>query len=115
MFDWVIFEQVLARWWRLVVFRKFMNFLTRPSKWQAKGGVFCIVDWLIVALFGRWRNTEWVDDRWRHPVASGVALGMLQRAMRFVSHRRTAMWTKMAGKRCALFAIVNFVIDHYRS
>jgi hypothetical protein len=46
---------------------------------------------------GRWGNTEQVVARWRHPVASGVALDMMHWAMRFILHRRTAMAIKMAN------------------
>ena len=45
---------------------------------------------------GRQGDTERVVARWRRPVASGVALDMLHRAMRSVSHRRTAMTIEMA-------------------
>jgi hypothetical protein len=48
-------------------------------------------------------------------VASGVALGMLHRAMHFLLHQRTAMAIKMASGRGALFLIVDFVIYHNRS
>jgi hypothetical protein len=48
-------------------------------------------------------------------VDSGVALGMLHQSMRFVSHRRTAMVIEMAGGQGALFCIVDFIINHYRS
>ena len=41
-------------------------------------------------------NTERVVARWRRSVASGEALVMLHRAMRSVSHRRTAMAIEMA-------------------
>ena len=36
--------------------------------------------------------------RWRQPVASGVALVPLHRAMRLVSYRRTATASETAGK-----------------
>ena len=45
---------------------------------------------------GRRGDTERVVARWRRPVASGKALVMLHRAMRSVSHRRTAMTIEMA-------------------
>ena len=41
-------------------------------------------------------DTERVVARWRRPVASGKALVMLHRAMRSVSHWRTAMTIEMA-------------------
>jgi hypothetical protein len=43
---------------------------------------------------GNWGNTEQVVAWWRHPVASGVALDMLYRAMPSVSLRRTTMAIK---------------------
>jgi len=48
-------------------------------------------------------------------VASGEALGMIHQAMRYVMHQCTAMPIEMAGKRGALFPIVDFVINHNRS
>ena len=45
---------------------------------------------------GRRGNTERVVNQWQRPVASGKALVMLHRAMRFVPHRHTAMAIKMA-------------------
>jgi hypothetical protein len=45
---------------------------------------------------GRRGNTEQVVTRWRRSVASGEALVMLNRAMRSVSHWRTAMAIEMA-------------------
>ncbi len=46
---------------------------------------------------GRWGNTEQVVAQCQRPVASGVALDMLHRAMRFVLHQRTAMAIKMGN------------------
>ncbi len=46
---------------------------------------------------GCWGNMEQVVAQWRCPVASGVALDMLNWAMRFVLHRRTAMAIEMAN------------------
>jgi hypothetical protein len=45
---------------------------------------------------GRRGNTERVVARWRHLVASIKALDLINRAMRSVSHRRTAMAIEMA-------------------
>ena len=50
---------------------------------------------------GRWGDTERVDARCRRPVASGVALDMLHRAMPSVSLRRTAVAIETAGGRGA--------------
>ena len=60
---------------------------------------------------GHWGDTERVVARWQRPVASGVALGMLHWAMRFVLHRRTAMAIEMAGRQGALFSIVDFCFN----
>jgi hypothetical protein len=46
---------------------------------------------------GRWGDTEQVVIRWRHPVASGVALDLPHRAMPSVLLQRTAMAIKTAG------------------
>ncbi len=43
--------------------------------------------------------------RWRQPVASGVALVPLHRAMRLVLYRRTATASVTAGKYGALFVV----------
>ncbi len=65
-------------------------------------GVF--VDWCLFACCPdvRWGNRERVVARCQRPVASRVALDMLHWAMRFVSHRRTAMAIKTAngGRTC---------------
>ena len=70
---------------------------------------FCCVD---CRPCGRRGNTERVVARWRHPVASGEAPVMLHRAMRSVSHQRTAMAIGMARDggtfvcRCHLFQLL---------
>jgi hypothetical protein len=46
---------------------------------------------------GRWGNMEQVVAQCRRPVASGVALDMLHRAMCFVLHQQTAMAIEMAN------------------
>ncbi len=43
--------------------------------------------------------------RWRRPVASGVALAPLHRAMHAVWYRRIAMAIEMASKHHALFVV----------
>jgi hypothetical protein len=79
-------------YWRIAMAIKTASFL----------GVF--VDCCLFACCpgGCWGNTEQVVARWRHQVASGVALDMLHWAMRFVSHQRTAMAIEMAndGGKC---------------
>jgi hypothetical protein len=46
---------------------------------------------------GRWGDTQQVVARWRHPVASRVALDMPHRAMLSVSLWRTAVAIETAG------------------
>ncbi len=58
----------------------------------------------------RWGDREQLVAQ--HPVASGVALGMLHWAICFVLHQCTAMAIKMAGRQGTLFLINNFVINH---
>jgi len=62
-------------------------------------------------LHGRRGNTEWEVARWCHPVASGVAVGMLHWVMHFVSHRRTTMAIEMAGRWDDLFSIIDFCFN----
>jgi len=47
---------------------------------------------------GRRGDTERVVTRWQRSVASGEALVMLHRAMRSLSHRRTAMANGQCGR-----------------
>ena len=58
---------------------------------------------------GRQGDTERVVARWRRPVASGEALFMLHRTMRFVPHRHTAMAIKMANKVSACCIVVELI------
>jgi hypothetical protein len=64
---------------------------------------------------GRWGNTEQLVAEWRRPVASGVALDMLHRAMRFVLHRRTAIPSKWPMSEEHFDTIVILVINNNRS
>ncbi len=105
--DWVIAEQVLTRWWRLVAFMNATNLLHRAMcmvlpphcdghrNGQQRGYMLhhrC-VDYRPGSRLG---NMEQVVAQWRHPVASGEAPVMLHWAMRSVSHRCTAMAIEMA-------------------
>jgi hypothetical protein len=63
----------------------------------------------------RWGNTERVVAQRRCPVASGVALDMLHRAMPSVLPGRTAVAIKTANKRGNSFVIMDFVINHNHS
>ena len=127
MSDWWLSEQVLAQWWHPVASSEALDPLHRAMhavsyrriamaiETASFVGVF--VDCCLFACCpgGCWGDTEQVVTRCRHPVASGVALGMLHQAMHFVLHRCTAMAMKMAGGQGALFLIVDFVINHNSS
>jgi hypothetical protein len=60
---------------------------------------------------GGCQDMEQVVAQWRQPVASNVALDMLHQAIHFVSHRRTAMATKMASGEGGLFLSLNFYLN----
>ena len=84
--DWVISEQVLARWWRLVAFMKATNLLHRAMRavlycriataieMASKGGGHVAHRCVDCVPGGRRGNTERVTTRWRRPGASGEAL-----------------------------------------
>jgi len=54
---------------------------------------------------GRQGNTEQVVARWRHPVASGIALDMLHRTMLSLLHCCTAMAIEMAIDRATFVCL----------
>jgi hypothetical protein len=105
----MLLDIIIARWRRPVASSKALDLLHQAIhavtyrriataiKLASFVGVF--VDCCLFACCpgGCWGNTEQVVTRCRHPVASRVALDMLHWAMRFVSHRRTAMAIKMAN------------------
>ncbi len=100
---------ILAQWWhpvdswealdllhwamRAVMYRR----ITMAIKMPTFLGVF--VDCCLFACCpgGRWDDKYHVVTRWRHPVASGVALDMPHWAMPSVLLRRTAVAIKTAG------------------
>ena len=53
-----------------------------------------------------WGNTGQILARWRRPVASKVALGMLCWAMRLALPRRIVMAFKMAHDRGTLIIVI---------
>ena len=57
-----------------------------------------IIHRCFVCCSGRQGDTERVVARWRRPVASGVALDMLHRAMPHVSLQRLAMTINMVRR-----------------
>jgi hypothetical protein len=103
-------ERVLARWWRLVALMKATNLLHRAMhavfycriataiEMASKGGgghvAYCCVD---CVPGGRRGDMERVVARWWSLVAFIKALDLLNREMRSVLHRRTAMAIEMAS------------------
>ncbi len=105
----ILLDIILAQWRRPVASSKALDLLHQAMHavlyWCTAGamnmatflGVF--VDCCLFACCPGdcWGNTEQVVTQWRHPVASGVALGMLHWAMCFVSHQRTTMAIDLAN------------------
>jgi hypothetical protein len=100
---------ILARWQRPVASSEALDLLhwamhvvtyrrnAMAIKMASKVGVF--VDCCLFACCpgGRWGHTEQVVARWRHPVASEVALDMPHWAMPSVLPWPTAVAIKMAN------------------
>ena len=96
-------ERVLTRWWRLVAFMKAMNLLHQAMcavlychiataiEMASKGGGHFAHLCVDCVPGGHRGDTEQVVARWQSLVAFMKALDLLHRAMRSVSHRRTAM------------------------
>jgi len=57
-----------------------------------------------------WGDTAQALDRWRHPVASSEAPGVLQRAMRPALYHCIAMVIEIAIDSPALFVAVNLLL-----
>jgi hypothetical protein len=100
---------ILVQWWRPVASSEALDLL-HQAMWAITYrhiamaietahflGVF--VDCCLYACCpcGHWGDTEQVVARCRRPVASGVALDMLHRAMPSLLLRRIAVAIKMAG------------------
>ena len=102
-------ERVLARWWHPVASSEALDPLHRAMhavsyrriamaiETASFVGVF--VDCCLFACCpgGRWGDTERVVARCRHPVASGVALDMMHRAMPHVLLQHFRMAIKMSS------------------
>jgi hypothetical protein len=100
---------ILARWQHLVASNKALNLLYQAMctvlYWRTAAaikmasllGTFFCHRFVCCCPGGRWGNMEQVVARWRHPVASGVALDLPYWAMPSVLLRRTAVAIKMAG------------------
>jgi hypothetical protein len=105
----MLLDIILAQWRHPVAYSEALDLLhwamhavtyrriTMAIKTASKVGVF--VDCCLFACCpGSCRgNTEQLVTRWRHPVASKVALDMLHWVMPSVLPRRTAMAIKMAN------------------
>jgi hypothetical protein len=118
---------ILARWRHPVASSEALDLLHRAMhavtyqhiamaiKMAIFAGVF--VDCCLYACCpgGRWGDTERVVAQCWRPVASGVALDMLHRAMPSVLPGRTAMAIEMANNGGHSLVIINFVINHNHS
>ncbi len=92
-------EQVLARWWHLLhwAMRAVLYCrITTAIKMASKGGGHVAHRCVDCVPGGRQGDTERVVARWRSLVAFIKALDLLNREMRSVLHRRTAMAIEMA-------------------
>ena len=92
----MLLERVLARWRRLVAFMRYSPTHRDDHRNGHQSGYILHYRCVDCRPGGRRGNLERVVARWRRSVASGGALVMLHRAMRSVSHRRTAMAIEMA-------------------
>ncbi len=69
----------------------------RNGHWNGHQSGYILHLWIVCCCpGGRRGDMEWVVARWRHPVASGVALDMLHWAMPHVLLQRLRMVIKMA-------------------
>jgi hypothetical protein len=107
--DWLqLLAAILAQWQHLVASNKALNLLYRAMravlyqrtataiKMAIHFGTFFCHRFVYFCPGSRWGDMELLVARWRHSVASGVALDMLHWAMCFISQRRTTMAIKMA-------------------
>jgi hypothetical protein len=119
-----VLAAILTRWWHPVASTKALDLLyqamhavlyrrtTRAIKMARKvGPLFCC--FVCCHPGGCWGDAEQVVARWQHPVASGLALGMLHHAMPSALLRRTTMTIKMANDGGTILCdIVNFIIGN---
>ncbi len=91
--QWMLSEQVLARWWHLVTFRKATNLLRQTMhavlyrrtamaiEMASKVGACFHCHWFACRPGSRRGNTERVVAQWQLPGTSNVSLDMLHQAM----------------------------------
>ncbi len=125
--QFILLDIILARWQRPVDSCQALDLLhwamcailyqhtTTAINMATFLGVF--VDCCLIACCsgGCWGNTEGVVARWRHPVASKVALDMPHQAMLLYCSGVSARPSKRALKEVHVDVIFDFVIDHNHS
>jgi hypothetical protein len=92
-FQWLLLVAILGQWQHLLASNKVLNLLywamcaelyrhtAMAIKMASKEGAFVDCCLFVCCPGSRWGNTEKVVTRWRHPVASWIALDMPHRAM----------------------------------
>jgi hypothetical protein len=105
---------ILAQWWHQVASTKALDLFYQALsavlyqctaaaiKMASKVGTLFCHCFVCCCPGGRWGSTEQVVARWRHPVASRVAMDMLHQAIPSVLLQCTAMAIKMANDRGTL-------------
>ena len=111
---------IIAQWWHPVASVVALNHLywvmhtvsyrctLMAIKTASNVGVFVDCCFVYCRPGGRWGNTKHVVARYRHPVASGVAMDMPHWAMPSVLLRRTAMAFKTTGGQGAFVRYPQF-------
>jgi hypothetical protein len=117
----IISEQMLVQWWRLVAYMKATNLLHRAKRAivppHCDGHQYGQQRWYILHRCfvdcchgGRWGNTEQVVAQWQRPVASDVAVDMGDAACTASTpphgHRNGLQWRLTAHRR-------RYFVRHY--
>ena len=118
----IISEQMLVQWWRLVAYIKATNLLHRAKRTivppHRDGHQNGQQRWYIVHCCfvdcchgGHWGNTEQVVAQWQRPVASDLAIDMLHWVMPHapLQHFRTDI--KMACNGGLLLIVADILFD----
>jgi hypothetical protein len=95
---------------RLVSYRRTATASEMAGKYDVFSSFFCLHANPVV----RRGNTVRILAQWRLPVASGVAMNSLHRAMKVASYRRISSAVKLGRTEVHLIAIDNFVINDSR-